>query len=407
MKGPPWSGAEGPRQGMGPVLRCLGNNPTRIGSPPAPPTLDARRGPGPRPGAETSVKILDRYLGRAVIGGTLQTLAVLLPLIAFFLLTDELEDLEDTYGFADALGVASLGLLRYTYLLFPIATLIGALIGLGALASHSELVAMRATGMSIARILLAALKAGMLLALLTVVLGEGIAPRAEQAAKQWRSDARSGQVTLRTSEGLWARDGESYIKIGEILPGERLRDIAIYETGADRRLVLATHAEGARYIDGHWVLEGISRSRIEDDGVVAEPLASTAWSSLLNPALLQLVVMEPRVLPVWDLVRYVRHMRANGQDPGKYETEMWNRIVQPFLVLTMIFLAIPILFGSARSTGLGLRLFLGVLLGMAYYLVSRTLFHMAVFFGVGTWLGAILPPLLFILLGLWVLRRVS
>jgi lipopolysaccharide export system permease protein len=266
---------------------------------------------------------------------------------------------------------------------------------------------MRATGMSIARILHAALKAGMLLALLTVGLGEGIAPRAEQAAKQWRSDARSGQVTLRTSEGLWARDGESYIKIGEILPGERLRDIAIYETGADRRLVLATHAEGARYIDGHWVLEGISRSRIEDDGVVAEPLASTAWSSLLNPALLQLVVMEPRVLPVWDLVRYVRHMRANGQDPGKYETEMWNRIVQPFLVLTMIFLAIPILFGSARSTGLGLRLFLGVLLGMAYYLVSRTLFHMAVFFGVGTWLGAILPPLLFILLGLWVLRRVS
>lgn len=353
------------------------------------------------------MKILDRYLGGAVIGGTLLTMAVLLPLIAFFLLADEVNDLGEVYGFADALAVAGLSLPRYAYHLFPIATLIGALVGLGALASHSELVAMRATGMSIARILFAALKAGLVLALLALALGEFVAPSAEQAAVQWRSDVKSGQVTLRTPQGLWARDGDAYISIGEILPGSRLSNISIYETDANRRLVLATHADVAHYADGEWVLAGISRSRISDEGVEVQPLASTSWSSLLNPSLLRLVVVEPQALPVWDLARYVRYMTANGQDAGKYETEMWTKITHPFLILTMILLSIPILFGSARSTGLGVRLFLGIMLGMAYYLVSRGFYFLAIHFGLAAWLAAILPLLLFGLAGLWVLRRVS
>lgn len=353
--------------------------------------------------------ILDRYLGRAVIGGTLLTMAVLLPLIAFFLLADEVNKLGEGLGLVDALILATLGLPRYAYHLFPIATLIGALIGLGALASHSELVAMRATGMSIARILASALRAGLVLALLALALGELVAPGAEQEVLRWRNavEAEAEQVTLRTSYGLWARDGKSYLSIREILPGARLTDISIYEIDDQRRLVLATHAASARYVEGQWVLEGISRSRISDEGVQVEPLASTQWSSLLNPALLRLVILEPQALPVWDLARYVRHMVANGQDPGKYETEMWGKIVHPFLILTMVFLSIPVLFGSARSTGLGVRLFLGIMLGMAYFLVSRTFFHLGILFGLWAWLAAVLPPLLFTLAGLWVLRRLS
>ena len=73
----------------------------------------------------------------------------------------------------------------------------------------------------------------------------------------------------------------------------------------------------------------------------------------------------------------------------------------------MILLSIPILLGSARSTGLGVRLFLGVMLGIAYYLVSRGFYFLAIHFGLAAWLAAILPLLLFGLAGLWVLRRVS
>lgn len=342
-----------------------------------------------------------------MIQGTLVTLAVLMPLIAFFLLTDEMEEVGDGYTFADALVVTSLSLVRYTYLIFPIATLIGSLLGLGSLASHSELVAMRATGMSIGRILFAAMKAGTLLALLAVIMGEVLAPRAEQAALQWRNEAKSDQVTMRTSQGFWARDGESYISIREILPGAGLRDITIFEVGTNHRLARITHAQRANYTGGQWLLEGISRSRISEQGVEAQPLDRTNWSSLLSPSLLRLVVLEPQALAIWDLVRYVYHMTANGQDPGKYETELWSKVVQPFLILTMIFLSIPILFGSARSTGVGLALFTGIMLGLVYYLISRTLVHFAILYGIGAWVAAILPPLLFALGGIWFLRRVS
>ena len=276
------------------------------------------------------MKILDRYLGSAVIGGTLLTLAVLLPLIAFFLLADEVDDLGESYTLANALAVASLGLPRYAYHLFPIATLIGALVGLGALASHSELVAMRATGMSIARILYAALKAGLVLAVLAWALGEWVTPEAEQTAVQWRNALKSGQVTLRTSLGLWARDGGAYINIGEIQPGARLSDISIYEVDAERRLVQATHADSAVYVGGQWILEGISRSRISDAGVEAQPLGSATWSSLLNPALLRLVVVEPQALPVWDLLRYVRYIAPMARTRGSTRPRCGPSSFTPF-----------------------------------------------------------------------------
>ena len=59
------------------------------------------------------MKILDRYLGSAVIGGTLLTLAVLLPLIAFFLLADEVDDLGESYTLANALAVGMASLANF------------------------------------------------------------------------------------------------------------------------------------------------------------------------------------------------------------------------------------------------------------------------------------------------------
>jgi len=354
------------------------------------------------------VKILDRYLGKAVIGGTLMTMAVLLPLLGFFILADEMGQVgENGYVLSDALLFVALSMPRYAYQLFPIATLIGALIGLGALASSSELVAMRAAGVSISRIVLAAFKAGSLLAVVAVATGEGIAPEAEQKALQLRSEAQSGQVTLKTQHGFWARDGNSYINIREILSGATLRDISIFEFDDGQQLILATHAREARYEEGRWLLEGISRSRISEEGVDVQRLRSTDWESLLDPALLRVVVVEPHVLPIWSLWRYVRFMTASGQEPGAYEVAMWNKLVHPFLILAMIFLSIPILFGSARSTGIGMRVFVGVVVGIGFYLVSRTFSYLALLYGLSAWAASVLPPLLFILGGLWVLRRIG
>lgn len=354
------------------------------------------------------MKILDRYLAGAVIGGTLLTLAVLLPLLGFFLLADEMDEVgENGYRFADAVLFVALIMPRFAYQVFPIATLIGALVGLGSLASRSELVAMRAAGLSIGRIVYAAIKGGALLALVAVAVGEGVAPVAEQKALQLRSEAQSGQVTLKTQYGFWARDASAYINIREILSGAQLRGIHIYEFDEEQRLSRATHAEYARYVKGNWVLEGISRSMIGDDRIEISRVDEAGWSSLLDPGLLNIIVVEPHALPIWGLLRYVRYMAANGQDARSYEVALWGKAIHPFLILAMIFVSIPILLGSARTSGLGPRIFLGVLVGIAFYLISRTFSYFALLYDMSPMVSAFIPPLLFLGGAFWVLKRVG
>jgi len=352
------------------------------------------------------LRILDRYLGRAVLGGTTLTLAVLLPLLGFFILADEMDGVgEGNYFFLDALQFVALSMPRYAYQLFPIATLIGALVGLGSLAGSSELVAMRAAGVSIGRIIYAALKAGLLLALIAVGIGEGIAPVAEQTALQMRSLAKEGQVTLQSPYGFWARDGNAFVNIKEILSGTNLRDISIYELDDQRELSVATHASDARYVAGQWLLQDISLSRISESGIEVEHIDETGWNSLLDPSLLRIVVVEPHVLPVWGLWKYIQFMTVNEQDSGAYEVVFWGKIVQPFLIMAMIFVSIPILLGSSRSTGLGRRIFLGILVGIAFYLISRTFSYLSLLFELSPVVAAVTPPLLFLVGAMWVLRR--
>ncbi|WPL16032.1 Lipopolysaccharide export system permease protein LptG [Thiorhodovibrio winogradskyi] len=353
------------------------------------------------------MKILDRYLAMAVIAGTLITLAALLPLLGIFILADEMDNMgTNAYGFSAALLYVTLSLPRYAYQLFPIATLIGALVGLGMLASRSELVAMRAAGVSIGRIVLGALAGGLVLAIAALLLGEGLAPLTDQRALALRTSAQSGQDIQITEHGFWARDDNAFINVRQVLPDARLRDIVILELEGTR-LITATHAREAHYESDRWILKDISRSHIGEDSVRAEHLARDRWQSLIDPALLKVMVVEPHSLPIWGLWRYLRFLDESEQDSGPYQVAFWGKLVHPILVLAMIFISIPVLLGSARSTGLGIKIFAGILIGIAFYLINRTFTYLALLYGLDPALAAFFPPAMFVLIALWILRRVG
>lgn len=354
------------------------------------------------------MRLIDRYLAWAVIGGTLLTLGILLPLLGVVILADDLDNIGTAnYTLTDALLFMALSLPRYAYQIFPIATLIGALIGLGALANRSELVAMRAAGLSVWQIVFAGLRGGVLLAVLALVLGEIIAPITEQRGVQLRRQALSGEVAQQTPDGFWAVDEGAYVNIREIQSGTDLRDIFIYQFDAGAGTLIETHASAARYRNARWVLEDIVRSRVSNTGVQTERIAQTGWDSLLDPELLKIVIADPHLLPVWGLYRYIRFMAINKQDSGAYEVVFWGKVVYPFLTLSMILLATPLLLGSSRSSGMGWRLFIGILIGILYYLISRTFAYLALLFGMNPLLAAIAPPLFFISGALLLLRRLG
>ncbi|MGD8207323.1 MAG: LPS export ABC transporter permease LptG, partial [Thiohalocapsa sp.] len=263
-----------------------------------------------------------------------------------------------------------------------------------------------AAGFSIARIVLGALLGGLLLAAAALAVGEGLAPVAEQRALALRQTAQSGGAIQAAGAGFWARDGDTFVNIREVQTGARLVGISIYEVDGIE-LLSATHARSADYRDGEWVLSGIERSRFSADGVDVERAGSARWGSLLSPQLLKVIVVEPHVLPIWGLYRYIRFMDRSGQDAGRYEVTLWGKLIHPLLILAMIFVSIPVLLGSARSSGLGIKVFFGIVIGIAFYLVSRSFTYLSLLYGLSPALAALAPPLLFVGAALLVLRRVG
>ena len=100
---------------------------------------------------------------------------------------------------------------------------------MGALASGSELIAMRAAGLSLMRLTGSALQAGLLLSLVVLAIGEFVAPPLEQAAREQRAVAKTENLAIRGGRGFWARDGDYFIHVRAVLPGVRLVDIHIFK----------------------------------------------------------------------------------------------------------------------------------------------------------------------------------
>ena len=353
------------------------------------------------------ISIIDRYIGKSVATGVFSVLLLLLVLMGFFELLAELDDVEKGYTTLKAFTYVALVLPRYAYELFPVATLLGSLIGLGTLASHSELTAMRAAGISISQILLAVLKAGLVLLLIVVFVGEYLAPLTEQQAQRMKMESLSDRVALKTRYGFWSRNGDSFINVRQILPDARLADISIYDYDQGQRLRSAIHADFAGYReDGRWLLERVRRSEFKDERIKVEQFDSLEWETLLEPTVLDVIRVKPHMLPAWDLYRYITFLRQNGQESSTYAVAFWNKLIAPVVTLVMLFLSIPFVFGPLRSVGIGQRIFTGSIIGIVFYLINKTLSYMAVVYGVPPFIATALPATLFFMMGFWFLRRV-
>ncbi len=353
------------------------------------------------------MRLVDRYISKTVISGILLALVILLILVGFLTLMDELGDAgKGNYTTADAFFYVLLVLPRRAYEVFPMAVLLGSLIGLGSLANNSELTAIRAAGISLARIIFSVMKAGLVFMLAVVLVGEFIAPNTEQYAERMRAEKIAKQITLKSKYGFWARDKSSFVNIRKILPGSQLKDIYIYEFSEDRRLKVATHAGFAQYQKDHWLLKDIKQSRFTEKGVVSQHLDKATWESMLNPNLLDVVVVRPTMLPVWGLYRYISFMHENGQEATVYEVAFWSKIVTPLMTLVMVFLAVPFVFGTLRSVGIGQRVFAGSLLGLGFFILTKAFDHMAVVYSLNPLFAASVPGLIFLVAGFFFVRRI-
>jgi len=286
------------------------------------------------------------------------------------------------------------------------AVLLGALIGLGQLASANELMVMRASGVSVRRFARGALLGGLVIAVLTFVVGEFVAPPAEQSARAMRNYARLQRVSLLGSSGVWARDENRYVNVRQMLREDQLRDVSVYEFGDDGELDAVIAAREAVAVEGGWQLRNIQVTRFTEEGIVTERVRASDWHTLLNPSLLRLFVIDPDTLSMQGLIRYMTYLDRNGLDTRRYQQAFWTKLVAPVSVFVMILLAIPFVFGPMRSAGQGQRVIFGVLLGVGFYVFNLTLAQSGLVFGLNAFISAWLPTALFALAGAVGLSRV-
>jgi len=349
---------------------------------------------------------LDRYIFRTVAVTTLVTLLALVLLELFLSLLVELEDVgKGDYHFMAAFRYLLLVQPQRIYELFPMALLVGALLGMGALASGSELIVMRAAGLSLARLTGSVLQAGLLLSLAIMLMGEFVAPPLEQFAREQRAVAQGQDLAIRGGRGFWARDGERFIHVQGVLPGVRLANIHVFRIDADARLQTVIRAQGARYQSGRWLLEEVDRSTLEEDTVLTEHLAHLDLVSGVSPQILDVLAADPSKLSIRDLHIYVDYQEDNGLDAQSYRLALWRKLLAPLAYLAMLVVAMPFVFGPQRSAGVGQRLLIGLLLGLMFFLLNYLLGNVVLLYGYPPLVGAILPSLLFLGAGFYALHR--
>lgn len=353
------------------------------------------------------MKILDRYIAKAIITYTLLVLLVLIALYTFVELVTELEGVgEGNYGVMDALGYITYSVPQHIYDLLPVAALLGSVLGLGYLAGQSELVAMRAAGFSVSRIIRSSLATGMIFVAATALMGEVVAPLATQTANQLRSLAKTGRLSEEAKHGLWARHNNSFSHIGRILPDGQYADIEIFKFDEQYRLRVVTQAARAVYHQDGWHLSNVTRRIISSEGITTRHLAKSHWKYNLNPEMADVVMVDPQYLSAWGLYRYINYLQESKQATEQYQQAFWGKVLAPFNTLIMMFLAIPFIFGPLRSVSVGQRILVGALAGIGFFLFNRLFNQVGLVFDLPPFLSAALPSLLSLGVGLVMLRRI-
>ncbi len=358
------------------------------------------------------LRLYQRYLMRETLGAIFLVLVAFLALFSFFDLINELRSVgKGGYQLGHAVVFVALSLPGLIYELIPIAALIGTLYALSTLARHSEITVLRASGLATRDLLMTLFRVAGLLALLTIIVGEGLVPISERLAQELRTRALSNVIAQQGFEsGLWVKDGRNFINIRHATPDARLQGVRIYKFDAANALESVTEVEEAEFKPPeHWLLKGVVRTVLDGDTARVERADTAEWVSAVNPDLLAVLMVAPERMSLVGLVNYTEHLSDNRQKTERYEIAIWKKLVYPLASLVMVALALPFGYSHNRVGGVSLKIFAGVMLGILFYALNGLFSNLGVINAWPPFASATAPSALFLLAAVgmlwWVERR--
>ncbi|MDY0927547.1 LPS export ABC transporter permease LptG [Enterobacter sp. CFBP8995] len=354
-------------------------------------------------------KVLDRYIGKTIFNTIMLTLFMLVSLSGIIKFVDQLRKTgQGAYTALDAGYYTLLSVPKDIEIFFPMAALLGALLGLGTLAQRSELVVMQASGFTRMQVALAVMKTAIPLVLLTMAVGEFVAPQGEQMARNYRAQQLYGGSLVSTQNGLWAKDGNDFIYIERIKGDNEIDGVSIYKFSDQRRLLSVRYAASATWNADKklWALSQVDESDLQDaKQITGSQTLSGEWKTNLTPDKLGVVALDPDALSITGLYNYSKYLKQSGQVAGRYQLNMWSKIFQPLSVAVMMLMALSFIFGPLRSVSMGVRVVTGISFGFLFYVLDQIFGPLSLVYGLPPILGAILPSGAFFAISLFLLMK--
>jgi lipopolysaccharide export system permease protein len=394
------------------------------------------------------MKTLQRYFTVSILQAVAFVLIAFLALNAFFDLTGELPNLgREGYGIQHALFYVVLRMPYHVYEVMPVSALIGTIYTMAQFASSSEFTIMRASGMSTRMAAWMVFKIGIILVLVTFVFGELIAPRTAPMAEKIKLGARGATISQGFVSGMWTKDvvrsggvtgkitGSRFFNVRQFRNDGQLQDVRLYEFDTNFRMRSLITAARAIYKGSNtWRLEEVTETVFSNTGALPEAAASAAAASSpsspatygqehsivttrklpgmdlvteITPKIISVSASDPDRMSANELAVYTRHLNENKQESERFKIAFWKKLIDPLAIFVLMALALPFAYLQARSGGVSLKIFAGIMIGVGYMLVNSLFGHIGLLSAMPALLTAIAPSLVFLALALVALWRVE
>ena len=376
-------------------------------------------------------KIYERYFAKQIYISFGFILFALLALFLFFDILSELGSVNTKYTMPLALLHVLLKAPNRMVEIIPIAGLIGSIYVFAMMASQSEFTIFRVAGLDIKQSLFTLIKISLPIAILTLVISEGLGPYSEKISEQIRMEALGSTFNSQFRSGVWVKDnlhdvdgsgpikpGVRYVNVGSIDQNEEIRQIRMYEFDPNYRLLSIRSAASGRFnSQGVWELNNVSETRFiekrSNDPLDAVYTAQTKIIPKLNlesqvtPQILNVLLISPEKMSIVSLGRFILHLQENKQDAQRHTIAFWKKVIYPFIIFVMLALALPFAFMKVRAGSVGLKVFGGIMLGMSFQLFNTLFSSVGLLGTLPPLFTAVFPPLIYLLLALMALKWVS
>jgi len=360
------------------------------------------------------MRTLSSYLWREIASAALFVLLVLTGIFALFDLINQLGELgRMNYQFLHAFAFVVLLMPAHAYELMPIAALIGTIYALSKLAANSEFTIMRVSGMTTLRLAGAVARVGVTLVAVAYLLGEVVAPPAEDLAQRFKSRVTGNAIGQEFRSGVWVRDlvhaadGQPermrFVNVAHVNPDGTVDDWRIFEFDLNLHLrSVSTAARGVYEKGAGWRLTDVVDTElplvdtraatpgaaVAADGAATgvERVAERLWRSDLTPAIFGVLLVQPERQSAYSLYHYIRHLAENHQRTDRYEIALWKKFFYPLVCIVMMALALPFAYLHVRAGTVSLKIFTGIMIGVLFYAMNKLFSNVGI---INTW-----PPVL-------------